>query len=280
MALVRVVTDSASDLAPELAARRGIHVVPLTIRFGAEEFVDQIDLTPAEFWARSSTSSTLPQTAAPAPGAFEVAFRQAAAEGASGVVCVTLSAALSATFGSAEIAARTLEDTVEVRVVDSKSASMGQGMMALACAEAAAAGKGLDDVAGVAIDLIPRTRVYAALDTLENLVKGGRVGRAQGMIGSMLAFKPVIAVRDGEVVDVAKPRTRTRSLQHLVDRVSESAPVENVAVMHGDASDVDHFIDLLGEVHPRNSIAVGQIGAIIGTHGGPRVMAVMFHASP
>lgn len=279
MGFVRVVTDSASDLPAELAAQHNIDVVPLTIRFGEESFVDRVELTPADFWARSAAMATLPQTAAPGPGVFEAAFRQAGAAGAAGVVCVALSSSLSGTYDAALLAARAVAATIPVRVVDSRSASMGEGLMAVACAQAAAAGKDIDDVAGAATDLIPRTRVYASLDTLENLVKGGRVGRARGLVGSLLAFKPVVEVAAGEVTDVARPRTRTRSLRYLVDLVRDAAPVENLAVMHGDAPDVDTFVAMLAEVHPPHTILVDQVGAVIGTHGGPRVMGLTFHAA-
>jgi DegV family protein with EDD domain len=280
MSFVRVVTDSASDLPAELVDRHGIEIVPLTIRFGEEEFADGADLTPADFWARTARSPTLPQTAAPSPGAFEEAFRRAGADGAAGVVCVTLSGALSGTLEAAQLAARAVEATIPVRVIDSRSVSMGQGLMAVACAEAAAAGKDLDDVAGVALDLVDRTRVYAALDTLDNLIKGGRVGRARGLIGSLLSIKPVIAVTGGEVAELARPRTRSRSLHSLVEMVERWAPVENLAVIHGDAPDVESLLVMLAEVHPRDDIVVGQVGAVIGTHGGPRVLAVAFHAAP
>ena len=276
---IRVVTDSSSDLPTALAAQHGIEVVPLTIRFGEEELVDGKDLTPSQFWARCARSPVLPETAAPAPGAFEAVFRRLAGEGADGIVCVNISSRLSATMQSAQLAAEAVSSDIPVRVIDSCFASLGQGLMALAAARMAAQGKGIDDVAGTVEDLVPRTRLLAVLDTLENLKKGGRIGGAQAFIGTMLAIKPVIQVVDGAVEQESKQRTRSRSLRYLADKVKGFAPVESLAVMHGDAPDLDEMLDLLDTITPRADILVGDIGAVIGTHAGPRAIGVTFHTS-
>jgi DegV family protein with EDD domain len=278
---VRVVTDSACDLPNDLAVELDIDIVPLTIRFGDDEFVDRRDLSPKQFWARCATSPVLPETAAPSAGAFEEAFRAAKAAGAEGVVCINLSSKLSATYQAAQVAAKALEGDLPVRVVDSLSVTMGLGAIALAAARLAAAGKSIDDVAGAAEDLSHRTRVLGTLDTLENLKKGGRIGGAKAMLGSMLSLKPVIWVVDGLVEEESKQRTRSRALRYLVDKVAEQAKqgIEDLAVMHGDAPDLDEFLDMLNAHFPREDIVVGDIGAVIGTHGGPRVMGVAYHTS-
>ena len=276
MAAIRVVTDSACDLPQELADELGIEIVPLTIRFGEESFVDRRDLSPTQFWAKVAGSPVLPETAAPSPGAFEAAFRTLASDGADGIVCVTLSSELSATYQAAVLGAKAVEGVVPVRVVDSRAVTLAQGLMAVAAARLAKQGKGLDDCAGVAADLVPRTRIYGALDTLENLKKGGRVGSAQALLGSMLSIKPIIELADGKVEPESKQRTRSKSLRYLVEKVRQFPRVEDLAVMHGDAPDIDELLDLLGAVYPREDIIVGQIGAVIGTHAGPRVVGVTF----
>ena len=273
---IRVVTDSACDLAPATVSEHGIDVVPLTVRFGDEELVDRKDLSPAEFWARLESSPVLPETAAPAPGAFEEAFRRAADDGCDGAVCVTISAALSATHQAAEVAANAVRPTIPVRVVDSRAVSLCQGSMATAAAGAAAEGRGLDEVAAVVEDLVPRSRTFAALDTLENLKKGGRIGGAQALLGSMLSIKPVIQVADGKVEPESRQRTRARALRYLADKVSQHEPVERLAVLHGAAPDVSELVALLEPLHPRDEITVGDVGAVIGTHAGPRVIGVCF----
>ena len=274
---IRVVTDSACDLPQALADKHRIEIVPLTIRFGDEEFVDRRDLSPKEFWARSANSPVLPETAAPSPGAFEEAYRKLAAEGADGIVCVTISSALSATHQAAVLAAKAVADEIEVRVVDSKAVTMAEGLMALAAAKLAEQGKGLDDCVAAVEELVDRSRIYATLDTLENLKKGGRIGGAQAMIGSLLSIKPVIELNSGVVGEESKQRTRSKALRYLVEKIKEHGAVENLTVMHGDAPDIEEFLDLVGAVYPRDEIIVGDIGAVIGSHGGPRVMGVVFH---
>ena len=155
---VRIVTDSACDLPESVATDLGIEIVPLSIRFGDTEFIDRVELSTAEFWAKAATTSALPETAAPAPGAFEAVFRQAAADGATGVVVVSLSGALSATMQSAELAARSVADEIVVRVVDSRSVSLGLGTIAVACARRAAEGADVDEIAALATDLASRTQ--------------------------------------------------------------------------------------------------------------------------
>jgi DegV family protein with EDD domain len=276
---IRIVTDSSCDLPPALESEHRITIVPLSIRFGNEEFVDRRDLTPEDFWRRCASASVLPETAAPSPGAFEEAFRAAAADGADGVVCINLSADLSATFQAAELAAKSVAADVPVRVIDSRTLTMGLGNLCLSAARVAEAGGGIDEVVADVERRIPLTRTYAALDTLENLKKGGRIGGAQAMLGSMLSIKPIIDITGGKVEQEAKQRTRSKSLRYLADKVRNAGEIENLAVMHGAAPDVDEMLDLLGEVYPRERIVVGDLGAVIGAHGGPRTMGVTFQLS-
>jgi DegV family protein with EDD domain len=276
MAAVRVVCDSSCDLPASTLAEWRMEIVPLTIRFGDEEFVDRQDLTPQQFWARCKTSPILPETSAPSPGAFEKTFRDLKADGADGVVVVTLSSKLSATEQAARLGAKALEGELPVNVVDSLSATLGQGMIGLAAARAGAEGKSLDEVTRIAEELVPRTRLYGALDTLENLKKGGRIGNAQALLGSMLSLKPIVELQDGTVEAGAKVRTRTRALRYLVDQVRDNPGLENLAVLHGDAPDLDEFLAMLDPLYPRDQIVIGDLGAVIGAHAGPRTIGVVF----
>jgi len=274
---VRVVTDSACDLPDDLIERDGIEVVPLTIRFGKEELVDRKELSTDEFWRRLADSDVLPETSAPSAGAFEAAFRRLIADGASGIICINLSSKLSATMQSAQVAAQAVQPDCPVVVVDSLMVSMGLGSLCLTAARRAADGDSLESVVANVTDRRNRSKLYGTLDTLEFLKKGGRVGNARALLGSMLAIKPVLEVRDGEVEEAGKVRTRSKALRLLVDRVKEG-PFENLAVLHGNAPDLDELLDLLEPLTPRDEIVVGQIGPVIGTHAGPRVIGVTFQA--
>ena len=281
MSNVRIVTDSACDLPAEVVDEMGIEIVPLTIRFGDEELIDREQLTVAEFWNRCINMATLPETAAPAPGQFETVFRRLAADGATGIVVVSLSGALSATIQSAELAAKSVASDeavdVDIRIVDSRTVTMGIGTIAIACAKAAADGASLDDVAALAEHLAGRTRVFAALDTLDNLKKGGRIGGAKAFLATALSIKPIIDVTGGVVAEAGKQRTRSKALAHLVERFKGyEGRVENLAVLHADCSDVDVFVDML-RPHYDGEILVGEIGPVIGTHGGRGTMGVAFH---
>ncbi|NND75226.1 MAG: DegV family protein [Ilumatobacter sp.] len=278
---VRIVTDSACDLPAEVADDLGISIVPLSIRFGDEELIDREELSVAEFWRRCVNSSTLPETAAPAPGQFETVYRRLADEGATGVLVVNLSGALSATMQSAELAARSVADdadiALDVRVVDSRTVTLGLGTIALACARAARDGASLDEVETLATGLAQRTRVFGALDTLDNLKKGGRIGNAKALLATALSIKPIIAVADGVVEQAGKQRTRSKALNHLVETVkSYGGRIENLAVLHADCSDVDAFVEML-RPHYDGEIVVGEIGPVIGTHGGRGTIGVAFH---
>ncbi len=274
---VRVVTDSACDLPDDLIERYGIEVVPLTIRFGTEELVDRKELSTDEFWRRLAESDVLPETSAPSAGAFEGAFRRLVDDGATGIVCINLSSKLSATMQSAQVAAQAVQADCPVTVVDSLLVSMGLGSLCLTAAQRAADGDSLESIVANVTDRRNRSKLYGTLDTLEFLKKGGRVGNARALLGSMLAIKPVVEVRDGVVEEAGKVRTRSKALRLLVDRVKEG-PFENLAVLHGNAPDLDELLDLLEPLADRDQIVVGQIGPVIGTHAGPRVIGVTFQA--
>lgn len=272
---VGIVTDSACDLPQELADRWGIEIVPLSIRFGDEELVDREQLSTDEFWARCARSSELPSTAAPAPGRFEQAYRAVTERGATSVVAITLAGALSATHQSAGLAARSTTD-LDVRVIDSRTVTLGLGTIVLACAERAAAGASADEVAALATELAGRTRVYGALDTLDNLKKGGRIGNARALLATALSIKPIIEIVDGQVEQRGKQRTRSKALGFLVDKVGEyQGRMENLAVLHADCADVDEFVERLRR-RTGAEIVVGQIGPVIGTHAGRGTIGVAF----
>jgi DegV family protein with EDD domain len=276
MAGVRVVTDSACDLTHAHAAELGVEIVPLSIRFGDEEYTDGVDLTVDEFYDKLEASEALPETAAPSPGAFDAAFRRAKDDGADGVVCINLSSGLSATMQSAKNAAEAIKDELDVRVVDSRSITAGLGTQVRLAVEAAQGGASLDEVEALVQDLSTRTHVYGCLDTLDNLKKGGRIGGAQHLLGSLLAIKPIVDVSSGTVEEAGKQRTRKKALAFLRDLVFQYPDVGNVCVYSGNAPDVEEFLALIEERIPRDQIQQGTIGPVIGTHGGPRVLGVTF----
>jgi DegV family protein with EDD domain len=271
---VRIVTDSAADLAGGETEELGVEVVPLSIRFGSTEYTDGVDLSTEQFYDKLATAADLPETAAPSPGAFEAAFRRQADAGADAVVCINLSSGLSATMQVAQNGAKSLEGELDVRVIDSRSITSGLGAQVRLAAQAAAGGAAADEIEALVRALSGRTHVIGALDTLENVKKGGRIGGAQALLGSLLSIKPLLDISTGVVEEAGKARTRRRALQWLRDKVFERAGVEQLTIAHGMAPDLDEMRELLAPRYPADEIRVTTIGATIGTHAGPRVMGI------
>jgi DegV family protein with EDD domain len=279
MTSVHIVTDSSCDLPDDLIAEMNIKIVPLKIRFGDTEFVDRVELTTDQFWEKCQISDELPSTAAPSPGAFVEEFKNAAREGAAGVVAIILSGELSATIEAAQQAAQLVQDEIEVRVIDSRTVTLGLGSVVIGAATAANSGASLDEVSAIASDSIGRTQVHAALDTLENLRKGGRIGAAGSLLGSMLSIKPLIEVRNGVVEPAGKQRTRGKALSYLVGVVEQNADqIEQIFVTHAACDDVDSFLEQVRSV-VNVEVLVGQVGPVVGAHAGIGTIGVAFQTA-
>lgn len=276
---IRIVTDSASDLPQRYVDRHAIAIVPLTIRFGAEELVDREELDVEEFWRRLRAADELPETSAPSAGRFEEAFRAMVDDGADGIVCINLSSRLSATMQAAQVAARAIGDACRIEVIDSRTVSMAQGNLCIAAAALAEAGASIDEIVADVLDRRDRTRIVGTLETLEYARKGGRIGIAQALVGTVLSIKPILEIREGVVAEAGKVRTRARALRTVVERLA-AQPVAHVAAYHGDAKDFDEFLAMLDEVVPREQVITGLIGPVIGTHTGPGTIAVGFQELP
>jgi DegV family protein with EDD domain len=274
MARIRVVTDSACDIPDEIARRLNIDIVSLSIRFGDEEFTDRVDLSPEEFWAKCKASKTLPETAAPSPGAFQAAYERAKADDCDGVIVLTLSALLSATNQSAVLGAEAVKDSLAVRVVDTKAVSMAQGLLVIDVAEMATTGADLDRLVDHAESLVSKVGVVAMLDTLEHLIKGGRVGGARALLGQVLSIKPLLELKDGIVAEAGRQRTRSKALVAIADVATSHAPLKRLALVHGASSEVSNLEDLVKGVATENTIIVTDMGPVVGTHGGPGIIGL------
>ena len=274
MARIRVVTDSASDLPESFATALDIDIVSLTIRFGDEEFVDRTDLTPDAFWAKCKVSKTLPETAAPSPGAFQAAYERAKSDGFDGVVVLTLSSLLSATYQSASLAAEAVEGTIDVKVIDTLNVSMGEGLLVIEAAELAKTGATIDEIVAHTNQLIKRSGVVATLDTLDHLIKGGRIGGAKALLGQVLSIKPLIELKDGVVGEAGRQRTRAKALAAVANVAASHAPLRRLALINGGASDVATLEALVRDIKTEYPIIVTDIGPVVGTHGGPGIIGL------
>lgn len=279
MSPVAIITDSVSDMPPDVAASHGITVVPLTVTFGAESFRPNVDMTTAEFWERmTAPDAPFPTTAACSAGDFLAAFDAAFEGGAESVVCVNVSDQLSATIKAARIAAGMRPDR-EIHIVDSRSASAGVGMLALMGARLAAEGKSGAEIAAILVDRQKDIDLYVALDTLEYLKRGGRISGARAVVGSLLSVKPIITVIDGVVENAERVRSRAKARERVLELLT-AKPLERATVLHTTNADVEEFHARFLERSGLDPSLVDLlvIGASVGPHLGPGcVGAVVLH---
>lgn len=272
MSRVAVVTDSAADLDPDRAAALGITVVPLIVTFGSESYRAGLEMTTEAFWARmTAPDAPFPKTAAASPGTFKEAFESCFAAGADAIVCVTVGAALSATNKSATVAAEALSDR-EIHVVDSRNASMGQGILAILATELAGHGVPADAIARTLEIRADDVETVVVLDTLEYLRKGGRISGPRAAIGTLLSVKPIIAIKDGVVDTLDRVRTRSKARARAVEYLTHQ-PIERLAVLHTVSPDVEAFREELlahapGGIDPAR-VSVELVGPSVGPHLGP-----------
>jgi DegV family protein with EDD domain len=273
--VVRIVTDSTADLTPEQQRAAGITVVPLNVHFGDEVFRDHVDLSADEFFRRLKASAQLPRTSQPSVGAFEEAYRKLL-DGGDEVVSVHLSSKVSGTYNSALMAVQSVGDG-KIDVVDSLSTSMALGFMALEGAKLAKAGRDRQAVAECLQGLVPKARVICVVDTLTYLERGGRIGKARALLGSLLNVKPILQLKDGEVVPVGRARGRPQSLSRLVELLQRDGKVSQLAIMHGAAqTDAEQLRERVASSYPGMDIQLTEIGAVLGTHTGPGVIGFTY----
>jgi DegV family protein with EDD domain len=271
---VRIVTDNACDLPDDVAAAAGIVVVPLDVRLGELSGNDMRGISGARFWELAERSPELAETSAPSPGAFAEAFEQAARSGCAGAVCITLSSRLSATYQAALAGAEAFGGGFPVEVVDSLTVTMGEGLLVLEAAEMAGQGADTKVIADSLSAARQRVHVLGTLDTLEWLRRGGRIGAARALLGSLLSIKPVIEVRDGVVEPESRQRTRGRSFEYLTDKVAGWRPIKRLSIVHAAAGDVDQLEKLIAPLFPPEETIVGYIGPVVGAHTGPGTVGV------
>ncbi len=274
---VVIVTDSTADIAPDLIEELGIHIVPLKVMFGSEEFIDGVTIKPSEFYGRLETSEVFPTTSQPSPGEFVEAYQGIDAS-ADGIVSIHISSKLSGTYDSAVRASEELAgEGPEIRVIDGKSASMGTGLTVIAAARAARDGASLDEIVALAKDLIERTHVLFLLDTLEYLKRGGRVGTASAFIGTLLKFHPLLGIVDGEVAPIARPRSKQKGVTALISRLEAAGKIEHAAVIVAkDQAAADGLSAQVANVTGLSVPPSTSICPVIGAHAGPGLVGVAY----
>ena len=274
---IAIVTDSTADLPGDLVEKHGITVVPLNVRFGMEEFKDGVEIDTDEFYRRLQAETELPTTSQPSPGDFAEVYRTLAADH-DGIVSVHLSSKLSQTTNSATQGAREVAgDSVRIEVIDSRQATIPLGLIVIEAAKSAASGATIDEVVEAVKDAMGRATFYGMVDTLEYLVKGGRIGRAKGFIGGLLKVTPIITFEDGESSPVASPRTRRRAIEKIKALTEEAAPFDQLAMYYSTEPDeLEKLARDLAHLAPEGGVITSRIGAVVGTYAGPGSLGVGF----
>ncbi|MEA3459195.1 MAG: DegV family protein [Chloroflexota bacterium] len=279
MARIAIVTDSIACIPAELIEKYDIHVVPDLVIFGQRAFRDGVDITPKQFYRMLREAETLPTTSVPSIGDFLRVYARLSRE-AEAIVSIHVPKELSALFTTAQAAAR-LIDSVPVHVIDSRTVTMAQGFVVLAAARAAAEGQDLAEVARRVEALIPKVNFFFTLETLEYLQKGGRIGRAAALVGSVLKIKPILYINEGRIDVLEKVRTKRRAVERMVELMEEkvgSNPV-HAAVLHADT--LDEADRLKEEVAARfncRELHLAEVSPVIGVHTGPGLMGVAFYS--
>ena len=271
---VKIVTDSVSDLPPQVVKELGITIVPLNVRFGADVYRDGVDLTAEQFFDKLVHSKTLPVTSVPSPGTFAEIYNKLAEE-TDEILVITLTSKLSGTHEVALQSIGLMERKCRIEVVDSRLAVMGQGFVVMAAARAAQAGAKFDEIRDIVDRNIPRVDFRAAFDTLEYLQRGGRIGKAQALLGSILKINPIIGLKDGEVIPCGRERSRAKAIEHLYNFAMSYSHIEEIAVEYAAALDeAEMLIERLGSKFPKERIYRSRTSPVISTHTGPSLLVV------
>lgn len=267
---IRIVTDSTSDVPDTIITQYGITVVPAYINVGDQSFIDGVDLSRQAFYENLPQYRPHPSTAAPASGLFTETYNRLADEGATAIISIHIAAGLSAYYNSARLGAEAT-DAVPIHLFDTGQLSLGSGWLSIIAAEAAAAGCSAAQIMDQLDESLPRVRTFAALDTLEYLRRGGRVGWAQFGLGTLLQIKPLLNIGGGDVAILEKVRTRKRSLLRLQQLVAEHAPLERLAILHANArAEAEALRDQLQPYFPADQEQfIAEVTPAIGVHVGP-----------
>jgi DegV family protein with EDD domain len=271
---VRVVTDSMADLPLDIIKELNITVIPVNVLFGTESFRDGVDLTTEQFYTRLVASKNLPTTAVPSLGTFIETYENLGKE-TDEILVVTISHKLSGTFETASRAAEMVKSKKRIKVIDSLHVIMAEGLLAIQAAQAAKSGASMDEIVKLVENNIRRTEERMAFDTLEYLKRGGRIGAGQAFLGSILKLNPILGLKDGEVFPISRERSRTKAMESLYNYISSYSDIDAIAVEDATTpDDANALAERIKARFPDKPIYRSKVGAVMGTHVGPSIIAV------
>lgn len=271
---VKIVTDSVADLPSQVAKELDITVVPILVRWGEELYRDGIDLTAEQFYERLKRSKIPPSTSVPSPSTFAEAYDKLAEE-ADEILAIIVTSRLTGTYNVALQSIGLMKRKCRVEVIDSKCATMGEGFVVMKAAQSAQAGASLDEVMEVTRKTIPRVDFLSTFDTLEYLKRGGRIGKAQAFLGSILKVNPLITLRDGVVEPVGRTRSRAKAIDRLCEFAMSYSHIEEIAIEEATTpNEADRIAERLSAKFPKERIYRSKPSPVIGAHTGPGFLLV------
>jgi DegV family protein with EDD domain len=271
---IKIVTDSTADIPVELADKLGIIVVPEYLRFGEKMLKDRVDIHEDEFYDRLVNDPIHPSTAQPSPDDFAKIYKEVSKK-ADGIVSIHLSAKLSGTYNSAVSGKAAAGIKCPIEVIDSRVVTMGLGELVIAANEMAQAGKSIPEITAAVNQMIPHIHILGMVDTLKYLAMGGRIGKVQALVGSMLNVKPMLSVKDGVLTPSGRVRSRAKGMDILVNYVKAIPDIQDLTVIHNTTpDDAQTLRKLLGSLYPEEKIRIARLGPALGVHTGPGILFV------
>ncbi len=272
--VIKIVTDSGADLPTALTEELDITVVPVYLRFGREVYRDRVDISEDEFYQRLLKDPVHPNTTQPSPQDFASVYDKLSQE-ADSIISIHITSKLSGTYNSAVQGKKMVSNKCPIEVVDSLSLSIGVGLMVILASKMAKSGKNLEQIVDELQKIIPNVHLLILFDTLKYLVKGGRIGKAKGLLGSVLNVKPMLAMKDGELIPSGQARTRSKGIDRLLGFVNNAKDIQDLAILHSTTPDeAQALLECTGSVFPKEHTMIARLGPGLGVHGGPGVLAV------
>ena len=276
---VKIVTDSTADLPPQLARELGITVVPVYVRFGDEIYRDRVDISEDEFYHRLLHGHIHPTTTQPTPKDFVDVYNNLVGQ-ADGIISIHVSSKQSDTYNSALLGKEFVEKECPIEVIDSKLVTMGLGQLVIAAKYLAESERGLNQVVEEVKHIIPSIHVLGLLDTLKYLALGGRIGKVQALLGSALNEKPMLTIKDGELLPTGRFRSRAKGIDRLFDFVKNAVDVQDLAIVYNTTPDeAQALVGRMASMFPKERIRLAKLGPALGVHAGPDILFVAFRGS-
>ena len=271
---IRIVTDSAADLPDMLTEELAVTVVPVYLRFGDEVYRDRVDISEDEFYKRLLHDPVHPNTTQPTPQDFASVYNKLSRE-ADGIISIHISSKLSGTYNSAVQGEKMISKECPIEIIDSQTVSIAIGLIVIQASKMAKSGMSLQQIVDEVGKIIPNVHFLILFDTLKYLAKGGRIGKAKALLGSILNVKPMLSLKDGELVPSGQVRSRSKGTERLLDFVKNATEIQDLAILHSTTPDeAQALVESTSSIFSKERTILARLGPALGVHGGPGILAI------